>query len=197
MVVRGARIALDAVLALLLALSVALLVVTMVLPQAGYRLLIVRSGSMAPAMPVGSLALVGPAPATPEPGEVVTFRLESGTLVTHRIARTFTLDGVPYIATKGDANAQEDPAASPASAIVGRLLWARPDLGFVVAFIQSGLGRVAFLLILLTLIALRYFWEDLFPALDGAVAEADADGPAPAGLPGDASGAPGPARLEV
>ena len=104
-VIGVARRLLDVVLVALFVGSFALVALTVVLPRTGHQLFIVRSGSMTPAMPTGSLVVIGPLEAGgPTAGDVVTIRLDSGVVVTHRVTRVFDLDGVPYIATKGDAN---------------------------------------------------------------------------------------------
>ena len=81
---------------------------------AGYRVFIVRSGSMAPSIPTGSAVLVRPVP--PESlrvGDVITFdRSEGGQVpvtVTHRIVEIVQPGAQPVFRTKGDANSVVDP----------------------------------------------------------------------------------------
>ncbi len=93
----------------------------------GYRSLVVLSGSMEPYMPTDSLVLTKPVdPATLEPGDVITFRLGSGSfrtdLATHRVVAIENGPGGLSFVTKGDANLAHDPTPVPASAVVGRVV---------------------------------------------------------------------------
>ncbi|MDR0837979.1 MAG: signal peptidase I [Propionibacteriaceae bacterium] len=74
---------------------------------------VVISGSMEPELPVGSLVLGRPVPASElKPGDVVTLeRPHDRSFVTHRIVSVApTADGVSLV-LKGDANKQNDPEA--------------------------------------------------------------------------------------
>jgi signal peptidase I len=77
----------------------------------GYETMIVTSGSMGKAMPVGSVAQTKLAPArSVAVGDVVSFRLPTASIpTTHRIVRIEENAGNLMITTKGDANATVDP----------------------------------------------------------------------------------------
>lgn len=81
---------------------------------AGYYLLQVTSGSMEPTFSVGTviLARAPKDPAALQEGNIVTFRLPSGALVTHRIIGVFNQDGRISYRTKGD-NPQNAPDTDP------------------------------------------------------------------------------------
>jgi signal peptidase I len=103
---RGGRWAEIAV-RLALATAVLCLVVLIGIRVSGSRALIVRSGSMAPAIGVGDVVvtrLVDPSDVAVH--DVVTFRdsSRSGELVTHRVTRVEERSGRFAFVTKGDAN---------------------------------------------------------------------------------------------
>lgn len=157
-------------LALLIGVSVVLIGASILLPATGHQLLIISSGSMAPNIPVGSLVLIGPPPGTSvAAGDVVTFRLPNGGLVTHRVVRTFSLANEPYLSTKGDANRDPDLVAIPARSVVGKALAWAPEAGYFVAFVQGPLGRLVFICLLLIFLSLHWFWEDLFDPISDEV----------------------------
>jgi signal peptidase len=79
---------------------------------AGWRPVVLVSGSMAPGMPVGTLVVTRPVPAEAVGvGDVVTVPLPgSATPVTHRVAALRTsADGRVLATLRGDANAADDP----------------------------------------------------------------------------------------
>ncbi len=85
---------------------------------------IVRTASMAPAVPRDSLAAVAPADGrSAQVGEVVAFRLADRPDVTviHRVVERIEQGGDVFFRTKGDANAEPDVRLVPAAAIGGRV----------------------------------------------------------------------------
>jgi signal peptidase len=101
----------------------------------GWKFHVIETGSMAPRYPAGSLAIIEPVdPADVRPGMTVVFEdpLVRGRLVAHRVVRR--LPGrSPAWATKGDANAENDPAPVHATALQGRVRWAIPGVGRAVS----------------------------------------------------------------
>ena len=88
----------------------------------------VLTGSMAPALPVGSLVVTATVPgASVRPGDVITFEVPGrpGMLVTHRVHSLVDVQGVPFFVTKGDANGVTDgwriPATPPRSRMIADL----------------------------------------------------------------------------
>ncbi|TSC68582.1 MAG: type I signal peptidase SipW [Parcubacteria group bacterium Gr01-1014_56] len=102
---------------------------------------IVKSGSMAPAIPVGSLVVVKPQ-ASYAVGEVVTFGEDSARQIptTHRIV---SIEGsgtnVSY-RVKGDANEEADPELVNPNQIIGKVFVAVPYAGYVLDFAKQPLG---------------------------------------------------------
>lgn len=106
----------------------------------GYEIYNVVSGSMEPAVPVGSAVLVRSAPpAQLAPGDIVAFR-SHGTVVTHRVVENDEAESL--LVTKGDANAQPDPEQVRYSDVIGRVRWNVPVLGWLLSTYTSGSGRV-------------------------------------------------------
>lgn len=73
----------------------------------GHQVLIVRSGSMEPAIMTGSVVVVQPVPPSAlDVGDVITFEPADGTgkVVTHRIVEIVEEGASPTFRTKGDAN---------------------------------------------------------------------------------------------
>ncbi len=104
----------------------------------GIEAFAVRTDSMAPAVPAGSLALVRDMDACEDgarmdalPGNVVAFRSgdDDGAVVLHRVV---SVDETrEEIVTKGDANAAADPYTTPLSAVIGVCFWAVPGVGAI------------------------------------------------------------------
>ena len=122
------------------------------LPHLGHPLVIITGRSMTPSIPRGSLVVLDSLPAGgPGPGDVVTFSADNGTLVTHRVTRVVIHDGQRYVETRGDANAQADPALVPESRLSGRLALAVPVAGYVISVMSRPQGWLTFLAMLVFL----------------------------------------------
>lgn len=105
---------------------------------------VIRGGSMAPAIPLGSLVLATAVPAEElRPGDAVTIRAENGVLVTHRVVDVVDHQGAPHLRLRGDANPTPDPALVPPTAVVGRVEAVVPIAGYVVAMMSSPAGLVS------------------------------------------------------
>src|SRR5581483_3005477 len=147
----------------LLFAAVSVLVFVGVGPLTGaYRLATVLSGSMAPAMPVGSVAVLVPeSPAAVRPGDVITFQAPTPDhpVVTHRVVEIVEAGRHPVVRTKGDANRSPDPWTAR---LEGDRAWRRvavvPFAGTAIRFLRSPTVRhltvqVAPALLLLALLA--------------------------------------------
>ena len=92
-------------------------VLVLAFPLAGiatgrWRLLPILSGSMAPRLPTGALALAMPAShGSVSAGDVVVFNIPIGDhhLTAHRVVRVLSAGRNPVVETKGDANSTPDP----------------------------------------------------------------------------------------
>lgn len=88
---------------------------------------VVLSGSMEPAVRTGAIAYINTNDKICGEGDIITFRLGDGNLVTHRIIRN---EGGSLV-TKGDANESVDAAAVKAEQVVGTYMFQVPQAGYL------------------------------------------------------------------
>jgi len=122
--------------------AIALLLIVSVFPITGnYKLMIVQSGSMAPAIKMGSVVMVKPADDY-KIGDVITFGPYSRTKAptTHRIYDVKVEGGNPIYITKGDANNAPDAREIKKSDILGKVLFSVPYMGYAVDFAKKPIG---------------------------------------------------------
>ena len=125
----------------LILLSVIALCVPMTVPRyMGYEIYNVVSGSMEPAIPVGSVIYVGEVePSTIEIGDVIAF--QSGeSVIAHRVTVNQIVEG--EITTKGDANAEEDFNPVAYEEVIGRVEYHLPYLGTFFSIFSSNIGKL-------------------------------------------------------
>jgi signal peptidase len=123
----------------------------------GWSPLVVRSGSMGQAIPVGSLVVVRPVTADAvRPGEPIVVH-RSGAAVVHRVVALRNQDGRPFAQLKGDANASADPELDPLDAPLASPVLVVPRAGYAVA-VMSVVGR-PLLLAAGAVLALRLIWS--------------------------------------
>jgi len=117
--------------------------------QGGYQVFSVRSGSMTPTLPVGSLLIVH-AKASYAPGDIVTFS-DGGQVITHRIFAE-----VPGgFQTKGDANQNPDDSIRKADSIIGQVYYMIPWLGYPLTYSHTYIGYLLFILLPALVLMLR------------------------------------------
>ena len=92
------------------------------------RLLVVVSGSMEPAIPVGSLIVVRERDEYVA-GEVISFVSSNKAIITHRILRVETSGGKIKYITKGDRNEEEDRKPVYYEKVAGKVTNVIPKLG--------------------------------------------------------------------
>ena len=106
----------------------------------GYKVYNVVSGSMEPAVPVGSAVFVRSAPpAQLNAQDIIAFQ-SHGTVITHRVVENNTLES--SLVTQGDANLQPDPEPVPYADVIGRVERHVPGLGWLLGSYTSGSGRL-------------------------------------------------------
>jgi len=118
-----------------------------------YKILIIYSGSMEPAIKMGSLVLVKSADEY-KIGEVITFKNPANPkkLTTHRIIDfKVTNNQLTYI-TKGDANRAPDEREIFQPEIIGKVLFSIPYLGYALNFIKQPLVLALIIIIPATII---------------------------------------------
>lgn len=143
---------LAAVLGLACVLAVAAALLT------GWRPVVLVSGSMAPAMPAGTLVVTRPVPPDDlRAGDVVTVPLPgTGSLVTHRVVAVDRATAPPTATLRGDANDADDPHAYPLSRPVRRAVLHVPHVGRAVQGAPAVvLGAGAAALVVLALLPTR------------------------------------------
>lgn len=125
-----------------LVMLVALLLLASLAPISGnYKVKVVKSGSMEPAIKTGGIVVIKPSK-TYIVGDIITFGQDTKTQIptTHRIV---SKDGTgPQITfrTKGDANDAEDPAPAKLADVKGRVILTVPYLGYVLDFAKKPIG---------------------------------------------------------
>lgn len=109
----------------------------------GYEIYSVISGSMEPALPVGSLVYIGrEEPKNIEKDEVIAFygAKDSNAIITHRVVENRVVMG--EFITKGDANKTNDMNAVPYGNFIGKVEFSLPVLGYVAQLITSIEGKI-------------------------------------------------------
>jgi signal peptidase len=108
-----------------------------------YKVYVVHTGSMTPAIPSRSAVVVH----TNEyrVGEPVSF-YQHGTVITHRLV---SINANGTIDTKGDANATIDPWHVDTSAIIGEVVAAPAELGYWITFFKNPAGLASTLFVVL------------------------------------------------
>src|SRR3989344_8837042 len=130
---------------------IALGVLYATVPYFGNQALVVRSGSMAPAIDAGSIVIVRPnkefiSPIASTPlynsGDIIAFRSknDSKTIITHRIVGSQVKDNSVAYKTKGDANDDVDGWVVNQKDIVGKSYLTVPMAGYILAFAKSDMG---------------------------------------------------------
>lgn len=115
----------------------------------GFHSTAVVTGSMEPAIPVGSMVVIRPvASSEVQPGQIVQFADPDhpGRNMLHRVA-DIAPDG--DLTTRGDANPQDDPQPVPATSVRGVAVLVIPFVGLPSASFVSGRAVVGVLLLLL------------------------------------------------
>lgn len=104
----------------------------------GITPLVVRSGSMAPDMPTGSLALASPVRANEVAvGDVVSVTRDDGVRLTHRVHDVgASTEAATLLTLKGDANSEPDSEPVVVSE-VDRVFLTVPRMGYIVTSLQS------------------------------------------------------------
>ncbi len=128
---REARSAPKAVLATLMASLLApLLAGGAWLAASGWRLTVVSTPSMSPAVPVGALVVTRPARSPVRPGQVIVFH-PPGDDHTY-VHRVVAVERGPAYRTRGDNDPRSDPWTVPADHVVGQDFLVLPDVGWLV-----------------------------------------------------------------
>lgn len=108
----------------------------------GYNYKTVLTGSMEPAIPVGSIVITKEQ-SSYEIEDIISFQ-EEGAIITHRI---ISIDRERYI-TKGDANNVADTEEVQQKQILGKVILTIPLLGYLVMWLMSPVGIISLFIII-------------------------------------------------
>jgi signal peptidase I len=125
-------------------LAVAFLLALALVPNLwGWSSMVVTSGSMEPALSPGDVVLVQPRDAGDlEPMDIITFRADDGSKVSHRIIdKGVDSSGTSFV-TKGDANEDPDGDVVDARNVVGRVHSSVPRVGYLIAWARTPVGLI-------------------------------------------------------
>ena len=131
-----------------------------------YQALVVRSGSMAPTIPTGSIVFYHKvAAAKVKVGDIIVFDKpgQQNEKVTHRVFKISNGPTGRFFTTKGDANGAADDWQVPAVGTGWVASFHVPGIGYALAYLQSTTARLLLLLIpalLLGVITLYEIWRD-------------------------------------
>jgi signal peptidase I len=130
----------------LVALLVALLLAATFIPTIfGLESLVVASGSMTPAMAVGSVAMTREVDARAiSTGDIISFRHRGAAeTTTHRVVGVKTEGTQVLFTTKGDANVTPDPEPVVVDGTIHRVEYVVPAAGYAIRYVRTPLGAVA------------------------------------------------------
>ncbi|MCK5027524.1 MAG: signal peptidase I [Candidatus Pacebacteria bacterium] len=129
--------------------GIALLLVVSMLPIPGnVQIKVVLSGSMEPAIHVGSVIVIKPVESYAV-GDIVTYGKDTKTDIptTHRIIDERIEGEDTFYKTQGDANDDSDIKELKKSAIAGKMLLTIPFLGYLIDFAKQPLGFVLLVIV--------------------------------------------------
>lgn len=153
-----------AVLALVVLALLSVTVGPLVLP---YKALTVLSGSMEPTIHVGAVIIDTPINASDvKVGDIITFQRPDhpNELVTHRVVQIETgPSGQKQWITKGDANNATDAWRIPAVGSGYKYSFSIPYAGWALAWMQTPIGRLLFLVVPAALLGLLTLYELWWP----------------------------------
>lgn len=136
---------------LVLFVSVFLFVAFMAPQLFGIKPYAVMTGSMEPSFPVGCLVYVQDTnPGELEVNDVITFDRnvtgQRGSIVTHRIVQKDPSNR--EFVTKGDANENNDPQRVSYDAIIGKVVFGVPLVGYLAIAVDTWDGKVAMIAVI-------------------------------------------------
>lgn len=138
--------------------ATAILLIISTFPITGnFKVKNVLTGSMEPAISVGSIIVTKPADEY-KIGDIITFQFLGEIPITHRIYNIgIDEEGISYFITKGDANEEPDERLVRKEEIIGRVLFDIPFIGYFVGFTQTRLGFILIIVIPSTIIIYEEF----------------------------------------
>lgn len=123
----------------------------------GIRSFVVLTGSMTPAIPVGSLVYTVPA-ATYQTGDIISFT-KGDVTVTHRIVEVVEGDGGMAYRTQGDANNTPDTALVLGGDVIGKEIIQFPWIGTVISWLRTVPGFLIGIIMPGVMVILLELWK--------------------------------------
>ena len=145
---------------------IALLLVVSIFPITGnFKVKVVESGSMEPAIKTGSIVVVKPVEQY-DVNDIITFvnPEKEEKSITHRIVDLEVIEGEKRFVTQGGANNSSDKRSVAKNEIVGEVLLDLPYLGYVVRVAQNPLGFILIIVVPALIIIydeLRKIWQEI------------------------------------
>jgi len=138
---------------------------TLLAPRFDWRVDVVLSGSMAPEIKSGSVAITRPVKSQDiRVGDIITFYSPlNGELTSHRVIAVEEGSSFQF-QTKGDANGDADPFLVPAENTVGKIWFHIPYFGYFIQFLKTPLGFILTLCIpglIIIAMEVRNIWRVL------------------------------------
>ena len=126
----------------------------------GYSMLNVISGSMTGTIDVGDMIIVKQTEEIKEQ-DIITF-IDENSLVTHRVIKIETINGIKTFTTKGDANDTEDRDKITVEQIRGKVVFYIGGLGRATAYLQKPYGLLILVSLPILAICITKFFEMRF-----------------------------------
>lgn len=115
---------------------------------AGFSVMTVLSGSMSPYLSAGDMIVIKETnPVLLKEGDVITYKQNSGLIVTHRIIELLGDENELMFRTKGDANNVEDFGLVSQNQLIGKVAFKIPYGGYVARFVRTPYGFMMFILV--------------------------------------------------
>jgi signal peptidase len=134
------------------------LIITLFPIKGNYQVKVVLSGSMEPAVHIGSVVILKPE-SQYKIGDVVIFGKDTKKDIptTHRIVSSRAVEGVILYTTKGDANEDPDTTEIRPGDIHGKVLFSVPFMGYIIDFVKKPVGMI----IVIVIPALYIIYEEI------------------------------------
>jgi signal peptidase I len=166
--VRTFRRLLDLALLLLVVSVLALVLAANLLPSFGRQLVIIRGGSMSPAIPIGALVDETAVPLSQiRVGDVISYSEPNNVVITHRVVGISNQPDGLYFQVRGDANEGPDPDLVPGTSVTGVAQHVAPFLGYLLYMLTTPSGIVSIICLALTMWLAIWLLEESEDRNDG------------------------------
>lgn len=126
-----------------------------------YDFYVVKTSSMVPTLPVGSLIIVDKN-SDYKIGDIITFKHDDSVdiiPITHRIIDSFQKNGASVYITKGDTNDVVDIEITKKSEIFGKTIFIFPIIGMFLEVAQTPIGSIFYVVIPAIIFISKEIWN--------------------------------------